>query len=83
MQRWIILGLCTLLLAGCASTYPFTRDPRLELEAWTRDTYGCKMAARQGFYFGHPLWIEAQLNVNWKACMVDGGWFIPVQPAAK
>jgi hypothetical protein len=77
MRQTILLA--ALLLAGCAATYPYTRNPSLEREAWTRDVYGCKAQARSGDFVivGHLLFLAAELQARWKICMVERGWFIP------
>ena len=77
MYRWMLLIVCGLVLSGCATTYPYTRNPSLETGAWTRDVHQCKLVAREGFVFGSALFVMAEYNTRWKVCMVHRGWFIP------
>lgn len=65
------------LLVGCTATYPYTRKPADEIQAWTRDVHECKLVAREGFVFGSALFVMAEYNTRWKVCMVHRGWFIP------
>jgi hypothetical protein len=81
MSQGVMVKTCTVavcaLLVGCP--YPYTRHPGRELHQWTVDTHECKLVAREGMLAGSMLFLAIELNTRWKICMVDRGWFLPIQ----
>ena len=78
MMTKILLAVALLgLLTGCTGRYPYTRNHTLEPQAYYADRYSCLHEARQGFVFGHPLFVMGQQNRLYLPCMQARGWYIP------